>query len=81
MSFLNHLYLLSNGCEKLFPSNSLTHFSNSLPNPILFDKNENIQVSLEAIGFSCDFRNLYVPDNNKTPSNIIRTNLHEKNVS
>ena len=71
MSFLNHLYLLSNGCEKLFPSNSLTHFSNSLPNPILFDKNENIQVSLEAIGFSCDFRNLYVPDNNKTPSIII----------
>ena len=71
MSSFNHLYLLSNGCEKLYPLNSLTHFSNSLPNPISFEKDENIQVSLEAIGFSCDFRNLFVPDNPKTPSVIV----------
>ena len=71
MSSFNHLYLLSNGFEKLYPLNSLTHFSNSLPNPISFEKDENIQVSLEAIGFSCDFRNLFVPDNLKTPSVIV----------
>ena len=74
MSSLKHIYVISNGSQKTFPDNSLTHFRNALPNILDFERNENVQVSLEAIGFSCTFRNLLVPENESTPS-VIVTNL------
>ena len=41
-------------------------------NAISFDQDENVQVSQEAIGFSCEFRNLFVLDDSHTPSIIVR---------
>ena len=41
-------------------------------NAISFDNDENVQVSQEAIGFSCEFRNLFVSDDSHTPSIIVR---------
>ena len=40
-------------------------------NAISFDNDENVQVSQEAIGFSCEFRNLFVLDDSHTPSIIV----------
>ena len=70
MSIPDQIYLLSNSCEKTFEDNSLTKFYNSLPNNVSFE-NENIQVSLEAIGFSCRFRNVVVPNKVGVPSVIV----------
>lgn len=71
MSFMDHIYLISNGSPNTFPDNSLTQFRNSLPNSFYFDKNDNVQVSIESIGFACNFRNLSVPDNLENPSVIV----------
>ena len=70
MSIPDQIYLLSNSCEEIFNDNSLTKFYNTLPNIISLE-NENIQVSLEAIGFSCKFRNVVVPNKVGIPSIVV----------
>ena len=70
MSIPDQIYLLSNSCEEIFNDNSLTKFYNTLPNIISLE-NENIQVSLEAIGFSCMFRNVVVPNKVGIPSIVV----------
>ena len=71
MSIPDHLYVISNGSTRTYPDNSLTQFCNQLPNVITVENNENIRLSLEAIGFCCKFRNLVVPEHAKTPSVIV----------
>ena len=71
MSIPNHIYLISNASTTTNPNNSLTQFKNSLPDSIDFENDANIQVSLEAIGFSCEFRNLNVPEDPTFPSFIV----------
>ena len=73
MSFPNHIYLLSNGSTNIFTSNSLTSFSNKLPTTFETNKNENIVVSVESIGFATNFRNIYIPDDEKTPSIVVHS--------
>ena len=77
MSIPNLVHLLSNGSIKTFPNNKLTEFRNSIPNVINFKNNENIQVSLEAIGFSCGFRNISVPEN-ELPSVVVTNSGYQK---
>jgi hypothetical protein len=70
MSFPDHIYLLSNGSTNIFTKNSLTSFSNKLPSIFETEKNENIVVSVESIDFSTNFRNIYIPNEEKTLSII-----------
>ena len=70
MQSTNHLYVISNGSTTLFPDNSLTKFTNSLPNVFEFGENYNIRISVESIGFSSKFGNILTPENKK-PSIII----------
>ena len=71
MSFPDHIYLLSNGSTNIFTDNSLTSFSNKLPSIFETNKNENIVVSVESIGFSTNFRNIHIPNGEKTPSILV----------
>ena len=71
MSFPDHIYLLSNGSTNIFTNNSLTSFSNKLPSIFETNKNENIVVSVESIGFSTNFRNIHIPNGEKTPSILV----------
>ena len=76
MAIPNHVYVLSNGSNDKYPDNSLTQFKNQLPNTIDLE-GKNVVVSLQAIGFSCDFRNLKVPENINTPSIIVTECGHQ----
>ena len=78
MAIPNHVYVLSNASQHTYPDNSLTQFTNQLPNTIDLE-GKNVVVSLQAIGFSCDFRNLKVPENSSTPSIIVTECGHQPN--
>ena len=80
MAIPNHVYVLSNASQDTYPDNSLTQFTNQLPNTIDLE-GKNVVVSLQAIGFSCDFRNLKVPENSSTPSIIVTECGHQPNTS
>jgi hypothetical protein len=67
----DHIYLQSNGSTNIFTNNSLTSFSNKLPTIFETNKNENIVVSVESIGFATNFRNIYLPNGEKTLSIIV----------
>ena len=65
MSIPEQIILISNGSPITYPKNTLTDFTNHLPNRIEINNNEdNVHVSLEAIGFSLNFRNVLLPRNN-----------------
>ena len=67
MSIPEQIYIILNGSVQSYPDNSLTQFKNYLPNYLSFE-NDIIQVSLEVIGFSSNFRNLFVPEDKTSPS-------------
>jgi hypothetical protein len=71
MSIPKTVYLISNGSTLSFPKNTLTQFVNKLPSIFELEKDENIQVSLESIGFSGNFRNVALPENSALPSFVI----------
>ena len=79
MSVPNHVYLISNGCTKLFPENSLTKFKNILPQQFNVESNEKIKVSVESIGFSAQFGNIITPEKD-IPSIIVVRNPNKCSV-
>jgi hypothetical protein len=68
----NSLFVISNASTDAYPENTLTHFKNKLPTNINFKLNANWQVALESLGFSCQFRNVHLPQK-PFPSFIIST--------
>ena len=75
MSLPNHIYIISNGSTDVFPENSLTKFSNLLPSTFEIDRNDNIRISVESIGFSAQFSNILTPDDKNTPSILITNHV------
>ena len=63
-------YLISNSNVDSFPNNTLTKFSNKFPEELNLSKNKKCEIALEALGFSCNFRNIELPPNS-LPSIII----------
>ena len=61
-------FIISNGSEDVYKDNTLTHFKNRLPEIIELPENENWVAAVESVGFSCSFKNVYLPDNNIHPS-------------
>lgn len=66
-----NLFLISNACFDTYPDNKLTNFKNKLPSILEFPNSEKWCVSVESIGFSTNFRNVYLPDNPDAPSFMI----------
>ena len=50
--------LISNGSEQYFSDNTLTNFTNQLPNDISLSKNKKWYVSLQNLGIDLDYENL-----------------------
>ena len=50
--------LISNGSEQYFSDNTLTNFTNQLPNDISLSKNEKWYVSLQDFGIDLNYENL-----------------------
>ena len=50
--------LISNGSEQYFSDNTLTNFTNQLPNDISLSKNKKWYVSLQNFGIDLDYENL-----------------------
>ena len=73
LSIPEQIYIILNVSVQSYPDNSLAQFKNYLPNYLSFE-NDNIQVSLELIGFSSNFRNLFVPGDKIIPSVIVTNN-------
>jgi hypothetical protein len=64
-------FLISNGSSDIYSDNTLTNFRNRLPEIIELPENENWVAAVESVGFSNNFRNVYVPENESLPSFII----------
>lgn len=71
-----HIYCLSNGSEKMFPNNTLTNFSVSLPFIIKNEKSDKTKwfVALESIGFHANFMSNSTIIDINVPSVIILNN-------
>ena len=65
------LFLISNGSSETFSNNTLTKFSNKLPEILELPENEKYEISVESIGFSCLFRNIKLPENDFYPSFMV----------
>ena len=65
------VFLISNGSEKTHPNNTLTKFTNKLPEAIEIPQNEKYEMAVESVGFSCYFRNIKLPEDDFYPSFII----------
>ena len=50
--------LISNGSEQYFSDNTLTNFTNQLPNDISLSKNKKWYVSLQNLGIDLNYENL-----------------------
>ena len=48
--------LISNGSEQFFPDNTLTNFTNQLPNDISLSKNKKWYVSLQNLGIDLNYK-------------------------
>ena len=70
MSVPDQMILISNGSPLTHPDNTLTHFTNHLPTKLEIGNENNVHVSLEALGFSCAFRNVLIPRGN-LPSIVV----------
>ena len=71
MSIPEQIIIISNGSPLTHPDNTLTNFTNHLPGKIEIGNDEsNVHLSLEAIGFSCAFRNVLIPRGN-LPSIVV----------
>jgi hypothetical protein len=63
-----HVCTFSNGNTYKYTKNTLTNFSNDLPNIINLPYNENWQVCVQSIGFSTNFHEVLKPKNPNIPS-------------
>ena len=70
MSVPDQMILISNGSPLTHPDNTLTNFTNHLPTKLEIGNENNVHVSLEALGFSCAFRNVLIPRGN-LPSIVV----------
>ena len=61
--------LISNGSEQYFSDNTLTNFTNQLPNDISLSKNKKWYVSLQNLGINFNYENLGI--SNDIPSIMI----------
>ena len=50
--------LISNGSEQYFSDNTLTNFTNQLPNDISLSKNKKWYVALQNLGVNSNYENL-----------------------
>jgi len=64
-------FIISNGSNNIYADNTLTHFKNRLPEVLELPENENWVATVESIGFSCNFRSVYLPDDDTLPSFFI----------
>jgi hypothetical protein len=64
-------FVISNGSNDVYQDNTLTNFKNKLPEILELPENENWVAAVESVGFSCDFKNVYLPDNKIHPSFMI----------
>ena len=73
--------LISNGSEQYYPNNTLTQFTNHLPNELLLNKNKDWFVSIQDIGIHLNYQVLPFPK--ETPilitfdGNDVLSNLHK----
>ena len=78
MSNSTSIYLISNASSNTYEYNTLSDFVNKLPNSIELEKDENVVVSVESIGMSCNFRNIFYPREN-CPSIVVTNCGHQEN--
>lgn len=69
------IFTISNASSREFPENSLTSWTNILPEKLRFLSRENWHIALESIGFSTEYLNFELPRNVHTPSIIITFKL------
>lgn len=74
------LFLISNGSNEIYKSNTLTNFKNKLPEPLDFIGDDKYEIAVESVGFSCIFRNIKLPDDDSFPSFIITNQLTPDDV-
>ena len=76
-------FILSNGSANIYKDNTLTDFKNRLPEVLELPENENWMAAIESIGFSCNFKNVYTPDQIIHPSFLMSScfkNIPEDNA-
>ena len=71
--------LISNGSEQYFSDNTLTNFTNQLPNDISLSKNKKWYVSLQNLGIDLNYENLGISKD--IPSIITLTAMNLKSNS
>jgi len=64
-------YLISNSSVDQYPENSLTHFTNKFPIPIVLDQSEKWEIGIESFGISANFINIKTPIKKDVPSFFI----------
>jgi len=73
------VYCISNGSQEMFPDNTLTSFGNKFPFMYDYGQESNsykLQVAVDAIGFSLNFNQQFLPDPMENPCMIFE---YEKN--
>jgi hypothetical protein len=68
------VYCISNGSENIFPENTLTSFGNKFPFMYDYGQQSNsykLQVAVDAIGFSLNFNQQFLPEPLENPCIII----------
>jgi hypothetical protein len=73
----NSIFVISNGSVDSYPNNTLTNFKNKLPKILEFTPEQKYEVSVEGIGFSCQFRNIHLPKKD-FPSFLISNCYHKE---
>jgi len=71
------VYCISNGSSEIFPDNTLTSFGNKFPFIYDYGQESNaykLQVAVDALGFSLNFNQQFLPDPMENPCIIVKYN-------
>jgi len=58
MTDFKSFYLISNSCIDQHPNNTLTLFTNTFPEPFVFNQSEKWEMGIESFGISTNFSNI-----------------------